>query len=267
MILGNLAPPRQTSRHFRRSTIRPNMTRKLPALTARTFVALALAGFAGVATAQAPAWVAGKHYTVIPTQRTNVPAGKVEVMEVFSYGCPACNSFLPVMKKLKAALPPNAQLVYLPASWNKAENWPLFQRAYLTAQSLGVADKAHDAMFQAIWSTGELGITDKSSGRLKTKLPSIEDTARFYQRVTGVKPEQFVSASKSFGVDLKVRQADSQIIAMQISGTPTIVVNGKYRLNNENLKNSDEIVALTKFLVAKESAPAAAASPAPAKKP
>jgi hypothetical protein len=128
-------------------------------------------------------------------------------------------------------------------------------------------DKAHDAMFQAIWSTGELGITDKSSGRLKTKLPSIEDTARFYQRVTGVKPEQFVSASKSFGVDLKVRQADSQIIAMQISGTPTIVVNGKYRLNNENLKNSDEIVALTKFLVAKESAPAAAASPAPAKKP
>ena len=99
-------------------------------------------------------------------------------MEVFSYGCPACNQFLPTMKKLKAALPANAQLVYLPASWNKAENWPLFQRAYLTAQSLGVAEKAHDAMFQAIWTTGELGITETVSGRLKTKLPSIEDTAR-----------------------------------------------------------------------------------------
>jgi thiol:disulfide interchange protein DsbA len=242
------------------------MTRKMLAIAARSFVGLALAGFAGIASAQAPtSWVSGKHYTVIPTQRTNVPAGKVEVMEVFSYGCPACNTFLPVMKKLKAALPANAQLVYLPASWNKAENWPLFQRAYLTAQSLGVADKAHDAMFQAIWSTGELGVTEKGSNRLKTKLPSIEDTARFYERVTGVKPADFVKASKSFGVDLKVRQADSQITAMQISGTPSLVVNGKYRVNNEHLQTSDDIIALVKFLVAKESAPAAAA--APAKKP
>ena len=57
-------------------------------------------------------------------QRTNVAPGKVEVMEVFSYGCPACNHFQPTMKKIKAALPANAQLVYLPASWNAAENWP-----------------------------------------------------------------------------------------------------------------------------------------------
>src|SRR5688500_14529868 len=249
------------------------MTRKMLALATRSFVGLALAGLAATAQAQAPAsWVAGKHYTVIPPQRTNVPAGKVEVMEVFSYGCPACNSFLPVMKKLKAALPANAQITYLPASWIKPENWPVFQRAYLTAQSLGIAEKAHDAMFQAIWSTGELGISDKASGRLKAKLPSIEDVARFYQRVTGVKAADFVKASKSFGVDLKVRQADSQITAMQVSGTPTLVVNGKYRVNNENFKSQDEIIDLVKFLVAKESTPKAPATPAasaapPAKKP
>jgi protein dithiol oxidoreductase (disulfide-forming) len=235
-------------------------------MTRTLFTLLAIA-FAGAVSAQTAPWVAGKHYTVIPTQRTNVPAGKVEVMEVFSYGCPACNSFLPVMKKLKAALPPNAQVVYLPASWNKAENWPLFQRAYLTAQSLGVAEKAHDAMFQAIWSTGELAVTERGSNRLKTNLPSIEDTARFYERVTGVKQADFVKASKAFGVDLKVRQADSQITAMQISGTPTLVVNGKYRVNNENLQTSDDIIKVVQFLVARESAPAAAAAPAPAKKP
>jgi protein dithiol oxidoreductase (disulfide-forming) len=233
----------------------------------RTLFALLAIAFAGAVSAQASPWVAGKHYTVIPTQRTNVPAGKVEVMEVFSYGCPACNTFLPVMKKLKAALPANAQIVYLPASWNKAENWPLFQRAYLTAQSLGVAEKAHEAMFQAIWSTGELAVTERGSNRLKTKLPSIEDTARFYERVTGVKQADFVKASKAFGVDLKVRQADSQITAMQISGTPTLVVNGKYRVNNENLQTSDDIIKVVQFLVARESAPAAAAAPAPAKKP
>jgi len=114
-----------------------------------------------------------------------------------------------------------------------------------------VAEKAHEAMFQAIWTTGELGVTE-TNGRLKKTLPSIEDAARFYQRVTGVKPEDFVNASKSFGVDLKIRQADSQISAMQIESTPTLVVNGKYRLNNANLETPEQIIALVKFLVAKE---------------
>jgi thiol:disulfide interchange protein DsbA len=207
-------------------------------------------------TASATAWVAGKHYSVLPqAQRTNVAPGKVEVMEVFSYGCPACNQFRSTMKKLKASLPPNAQLVFLPASWNAPENWPTFQRAYLTAQSLGVAEKAHDAMFEAIWTTGELGVSDPTTHRLKAKLPSIEDIARLYQRVAGVKPADFVNASKSFGVDLKMRQADGQIVAMQVSGTPTLVVNGKYRVNNENLTKDDDIIELVKFLVARESTP------------
>jgi thiol:disulfide interchange protein DsbA len=207
-------------------------------------------------TASATAWVAGKHYSVLPqAQRTNVAPGKVEVLEVFSYGCPACNQFRSTMKKLKASLPPNAQLVFLPASWNAPENWPTFQRAYLTAQSLGVAEKAHDAMFEAIWTTGELGVSDPTTHRLKAKLPSIEDIARLYQRVAGVKPADFVNASKSFGVDLKMRQADGQIVAMQVSGTPTLVVNGKYRVNNENLTKDDDIIELVKFLVARESTP------------
>jgi protein dithiol oxidoreductase (disulfide-forming) len=232
------------------------MTRLMTALISTALLTLA-------SSAQAANWVAGKHYSVIPqAQRTNVAPGKVEVMEVFSYGCPACNSFRPTMKKLKASLPANAQMVYMPASWNTAEAWPMFQRAFLTAASLGVAEKAHDAMFEAIWNTGELGVSDPQTRRLKTKLPTIDDAARFYQRVTGVKAADFVSASKSFGVDLKMRQADSQISAMQVSGTPTLVVNGKYRVNNENLANADEIIELVKFLVARESAPAPAAAPA-----
>ncbi|HKU88919.1 MAG TPA: thiol:disulfide interchange protein DsbA/DsbL [Steroidobacteraceae bacterium] len=216
---------------------------------------LTLAALGGLATAaQAANWVAGKHYSVIPqAQRTNVAPGKVEVMEVFSYGCPACNAFRPTMKKLKASLPANAQLVYLPASWNNAEAWPMFQRAYLTAVSLGVAEKAHDAMFDAIWTTGELGVSDPQTRRLKTKLPTIEDAAKFYQRITGVKAADFVAASKSFGVDLKMRQADSQIVAMQVPSTPTIVVNGKYRINNDNVSGGDEIIELVKYLVARES--------------
>lgn len=209
-------------------------------------------------------WVAGKHYTNIPPQRTQVAPGKVEVMEVFSYGCPACNQFRPVMKQIAAALPKNAQLVYLPASWNAAENWPMFQRMYLTAQSLGVADKTHEAMYDAIWTTGELGVVDQNTRRLKTKLPSIEDAAKFYQRTAGVKPQDFVNASKSFGVDLKIKQAEAQIKAMQIGSTPTLVVAGKYRINNEAFKTVDEIIELVNFLAAKETAAAPAARPAAA---
>jgi thiol:disulfide interchange protein DsbA len=219
----------------------------------KTLIALAASLFAS----QVPAasWEPGKHYTVLPqAQRTNVPAGKVEVMEVFSYGCPACNRFQPVMKKIKSALPANAQIVYLPASWQPSENWPLFQRAYLTAQSLGIADKTHDEMYKAIWDTGELGIIERDGRTLKRQLPSIDDAAKFYQRVAGVKAADFVNASKSFSVDMKMKQADAQIVAMKVSGTPTLVVNGKYRINNENMQTTNDIVELVKFLVEKESA-------------
>jgi thiol:disulfide interchange protein DsbA len=233
--------------------------------TFATLLAATLLAFGS--NAPAANWLPGTHYSVIPqAQRTTVPAGKIEVMEVFSYGCPACNHFQPYIKRLKAALPPNAQLVYLPASWNKAENWPVFQRAYITALSLGVADKAHDAMYEAIWTTGELGVTDLKTGRIKSSLPSMEDVARFYQRVAGVKAADFVAASKSFGVDLKIRQAESQIIAMQVASTPTLVVHGKYRVNHQALGSSEEIIELVKFLVAKESAAAKPATAPPPKK-
>ncbi|HUQ10331.1 MAG TPA: thiol:disulfide interchange protein DsbA/DsbL [Steroidobacteraceae bacterium] len=235
-----------------------------------TLALVAAATFAPEAMAQLK-WQPGKHYTIIPAQRTQVPAGKVEVMEVFSYGCPACNQFRPVMKQLIAGLPKNAQMVYLPASWQAAENWPTFQRAYLTAASLGVADKAHEAMYDAIWTTGELGIADAQTRQLKKVLPSIADIARFYEKTTGVKQAAFVTASKSFGVDLKIKQAEEQIKAMGILSTPTLVVAGKYRVNNEAFKNVDDIIEMVSFLVAKESAStpakpaAAAAAPAQAK--
>ncbi len=233
------------------------MTRKL----------IALAALILAAQTQAATWEAGKHYTVLAQpQRTNVPAGKVEVMEVFSYGCPACDNFEPHMKRIKSALPANTQVVYLHASWNKAEAWPLFQRAFITAQSLGVADRAHEQMYKAIWQTGELGVVDRATGRLKTKLPTMDQVAKFYERTTGTKAADFVAASKSFGVDMKIRQSDAQILAMKVTGTPTIVVNGKYMLNSENLRSIEDYISVINFLVAKESKPAAAAAPAPAKK-
>jgi len=199
------------------------------------------------------AWVEGRNYVVLdPVQHTQVPAGKVEVLEVFSYGCPGCNSFQPVMEKLKRSLPASAQLAFLPASFREAEDWPMFQRAYFAAQSLGIAERAHQGMFDAVWKTGELAIADPSTHQLKSVQPTLEDAARCYGRLTGVKPEEFLRAARSFGVDVKIRAADAQVIAMRVPGTPCLVVNGKYRIELDSLSSADEVIGLVRFLIQKE---------------
>ncbi len=199
-------------------------------------------------------WVEGRNYVVLkPAQHTNVPAGKVEVLEVFSYGCPYCNRFQPVIERLKKSLPPNAQMSYLPASFSVAEDWPTFQRAYLTAQTLGIADRAHQAIYDAVWKTGELAIFAPGTNQLKSPLPSLEDVARCYGRITGVKPEDFLLAARSFSVDFKVKAADKQVIAMEIPSTPCIVVNGKYRISMDSVRSPEDVIDLVNTLVARES--------------
>jgi len=203
---------------------------------------------------RAATWSEGTHYVrLAPPQQTTVPAGKVEVMEVFSYACPACNAFQPVMEKLRHALPPNAQLTFLPAAFNPAEDWPMFQRAYLAAQALGIAERTHQAMFDAVWKTGELAVTTPGSNRLKDPLPSIADAARFYARVAGVNPQQFIAMANSFGIDSKIRAADAQVLAMHVDSTPTLIVNGKYRVLRDSVTGNDQLIELVKYLVARES--------------
>jgi thiol:disulfide interchange protein DsbA len=192
-------------------------------------------------------FVEGKNYSLlVPAQRTGVPAGKIEVMEVFSYGCIACNNFQPVMEKLRHSLPASVQMTYLPASFNSGENWPMLQRAYLTAQSLGIADSTHQAMFDAVWKSGELAIS-------KVPRPTIQDAARCYARLSRVTPDEFLAAANSFSVDTKIRAADAQVAEMKVPGTPCIVVNGKYRVEVSSLKGNDELIDLVNFLVKKES--------------
>ncbi|HVN46384.1 MAG TPA: thiol:disulfide interchange protein DsbA/DsbL [Steroidobacteraceae bacterium] len=210
-------------------------------------------------------WTEGVQYArLTPPQQTSVGPGKVEVLEVFSYGCPACNAFQPVMERMRHVLPANAQLVFLPAAFNPQEDWPMFQRAYLAAQALGIAERTHQAMYDAVWKTGELGIIASGSNRLKDPLPSIADAARFYARVGGVDAQKFLAMANSFSIDGKMRAADAQIMAMHVDATPTLIVNGKYRVIRNELSN-DQVLDLVKYLVAKEggseSAPAGPAHP------
>ena len=206
------------------------------------------------ALAQTPTWTEGQNYFLIqPPQPSNAPAGKVEVTEVFSYACPACNQFYPVMDRLKATLPGNASVDYVAAAFNPAEDWPVFQRGFYTAQLLGVAERTHDAMFDAVWKSGELAVVDPVTHRLRNPVPTIEDLADWYHRVAGVDKQHFLATAHSFSVDVKIRQANALVLAYQADSTPTLVVNGKYRLTPGSAGGYNQTIELVKYLVQRES--------------
>lgn len=223
----------------------------------RIAVLLALAAVTGFAFAQAATqqWVEGKDYFAIPNpQPTNQP-GKVVVTEVFSFGCPACNQFQPFVDKLRAELPKDAVLEFLPASFIPTEDWPVLQRAYFTAKALGVdTPESHDAMFKAIWGpNGPLATYDMTTQRPKAmdKMPKIEDIAKFYAKF-GAKPDEFAATASSFAVNLEMKRADQQIVAWGVTSTPTVVIDGKWRLDPSSAKGSQNMVEITLYLVNRE---------------
>ena len=201
-----------------------------------------------------PDWKEGVNYFLIENiPPSAIPNGKVEVVEVFSYGCPACAQFNPIARKLKASLPANAVFSYVPAAFRADEDWPMFQRAYCAAQLMGIAEKTHDAMFDAVWTTGELQTVDPATSRLRDPLPSIENAARFYNRHAGVKVEDFIATANSMTTAIKMREADAFIKLYQVDSTPTIVINRKYRTDARSAGGPAQMVDLVNWLVAKES--------------
>ena len=208
------------------------------------------------ATASEPEWVEGQHYFLVqPVQATHAPPGKVEVIEIFSYACPACNIAYPLMDRLKASLPTQAHFTYLAASWHPEEDWKNFQRAYFAAESLGLVAKTHDAVFDAIWKSGELAVLDPETKRPKVQMPTIAEISKFYAHLTPVTADAFLAAAQSFSVDASMRQADAQIRAYQADQTPTLIINGSYRLTPQSAGSEERFISLATWLV-KKSLPA-----------
>jgi thiol:disulfide interchange protein DsbA len=198
-------------------------------------------------------WQEGVHYKTLPQPvPTSVPAGKIEVSEAFSYACIHCFRSKDAIRQLAAELPSDAVMTYVHASFNPSEAWPMFQRAFYTAQALGVAAAAHEQMFVSIWETGEFPLRDPKTGGIKRPLPTIEDAAAFYQKYTGVSAVNFLELAKSKQIDDAARNADALIEAYRISGTPSLIVNGRYLVMNENLGSWAEVRQAVIFLVTQE---------------
>ncbi len=212
-----------------------------------TFVvtAITLLLFAGLGQAAETKYQAGVHYTAIENAKATVP-GSVEVVEAFSYMCTHCATFEPYIESWHKRLPEGVKFSRFPVVFGRS-TWELYARAYVTADLMGVADKAHGALMDKIWKERQI-------------LKSIEELAAFYADF-GVDPDEFIATSKSFAVDAKMRRDQSFLMDAGVSGTPSMVVNGKYLVaGNAAVANYDQLLAVVDHLVALELA--AAISPA-----
>ncbi|HEX7339789.1 MAG TPA: thiol:disulfide interchange protein DsbA/DsbL [Rhodanobacteraceae bacterium] len=200
-------------------------------------------------------WVEGKNYfTISPAQPRVTSTDKIEVVEVFNWGCPACNAAHPIIDKIGAGLPSYATMAYLPAGFRPDENWTLYQRAWYTAKALGLAKKSYNAMFDANWKTGETGSYNLATGQLnpRAKWPDIHTIANFYHKTYGVPAKQFVAIADSFTVNTQMKRADKLVQSYGVPGTPTIIIDGRYRFGFQSAGGYAKGAELAKWLVAKE---------------
>ncbi len=197
-------------------------------------------------------WQQGVDYQLVAVpQRAGAPADKIEVAEVFSYGCPYCYKAKDNVARLAISLPPDAAMTYVHASFVPSEGWPVFQRAFYTASRLGLAESQHEAMFKGIWETGEVPLVDVATGRVR-KLPTIQDLAKFYTKGNVAKTAEFVKLAASPEIDAATQHADALVKAWRVPGTPAIVVNGRYIVNNEYAFSKQ--AQITQFLITLERA-------------
>jgi protein dithiol oxidoreductase (disulfide-forming) len=181
-------------------------------------------------------YIAGEHYDVIsPAIRTSSP-GKIEVVEFFWYGCGHCYTFEPVLTQWKTTLADDVAFTPSPAIWNKPME--LHAKAFYAAQALGVSEKMHLPIFQAMNVDGK-------------RLGSEQDIAGVFSS-HGVTEEDFGKAFNSFGVSSQVNQASARARAAKITGTPELMVNGKYRVSSRKAGSQADMLKVVEFLIAKE---------------
>jgi thiol:disulfide interchange protein DsbA len=200
------------------------------------------------AASQGPAPVAGEDYIEMQGGQPFDPlAGKVEVVEVFGYVCPACASFQPLVSAWKRKLPADVRFTYVPALFGGI--WDRYARAYYTSESMGLVDKTHDDLYNAIHIQQTL--------KGERGQDSDQDIAAFYAR-HGADPQQFISTMASFSVDAKLNKAKQFAMRSGIDSTPSVVINGKYRVKG---KSFEDMLRIANQLIARERAAQGATQP------
>lgn len=188
--------------------------------------------------AYSESFVEGVHYKKITPNVGTSDSSKIEVLELFSYGCPHCNSFEPPIHKWLKSKPANVNFSRRPVSFGR-QVWANYAQAYYTAEVLEALDKIHAPMFDAIHKE-------------KNRLVDVASIRELFIK-NGVSGDDFESAFYSFAVDARLRRDQRTLGKYQANSVPTMIVNGKYRIDSSMTgHNNDKMLEVVNYLIKKE---------------
>ncbi len=198
---------------------------------------LAVAGLGAAWAAPAGAQgapVEGTHYTKLAQPvAVSTPAGKIEVIEFFSYGCPHCFALEPTLEGWAKQLPPDVVFKRVPVGFNALyEN---YQKIYYALEAMGQVEHMHRKVFNAIHQQ-------------RLRLDKEADIAAF-MTANGVDGAKFLDLYKSFTVQTKAKQAQQLSQAYKIEGVPSMAVQGRYVTSGSQAGSNERALAVTDALV------------------
>lgn len=206
-------------------------------LSKSLFALVLLFSGAAAALAQPALYIEGTHYETIDEPVRTVDPNKIEVTEVFWYGCPHCYAFEPLLDSWVAKLPSDVVFVRSPGMWD--ELMKTHAQIFYTAMELKVFDKVHPVAFNEIHQ--------------KRNYLQTPEAIREIFVAQGVAAADFDKAWASFQVNSAVRQADTRMRAYGVRGVPNLIVNGKYRITTgEGVPTQADMLKVAEYLIEKE---------------
>lgn len=206
----------------------------------KVIIALSLLFGSQLAMAQLEPYQEGVHYFKIGQIPADTGSETVEVTELFSYGCSHCNTFEPYLESWNESKPENVNFNRIAVAFGR-KAWEMMARAYITAEMLGIEDESHIAMMDAIWK-------DRKQFR------TVDELADFYTQF-GIEKSAFLANYQSFAADSQLRKSQRDVQLFGITGTPSMVVNRKYRVtSSKDVGDFNAMLDVVDFLVSKESA-------------
>jgi len=187
-------------------------------------------------------WVAGTHYIpIVPPQPTSVSAGKVEVMEVFWFGCPHCYALEPEIARWLKSKPKYEEFVRVPVMWGPVHRG--HAHLFYTLQALG-HDDLDGKVFTTIHEDHNLLVGNTDEETLAAQMA--------FAKANGLDPEAFRKAWSSFGVNASLQRAQEITDRYQVDGVPLVIVNGKYSTDVGKAGDEAKLFALINDLAAFE---------------
>jgi thiol:disulfide interchange protein DsbA len=177
-------------------------------------------------------------YTVLGDPLKTSTGDKIEVAELFWYGCGHCFALEPYVKNWKKKMPENAEFVKVPAIFS--QRWEFHGKAFYTFEALGILDEVNDPFFHRIH------VLRKPVNDLDTLVDFLAEYGKTEEEVT--------SAFNSFAVDSKLRNAKLITAKSTAQGVPAVLVDGKYHTSVKLAGSSDKLFEVVNQLVEKAAA-------------